>query len=268
MFVLEVFLTALGFLLLNVTPTWDKLRGLGRNRVIRSSYFWFVVVPIAANLMQPVPPELSVSLFGAHFSIATTLPFSWKLLFFAALFFALASLLFSWRCPTIINRYESYRGFREAEHSGIELIAYTDEFFSRSHHSPYGWLGIFFMPDPHSSTYTRIKYIHDSYVVNKPEVEQYAQANLKRVMTERGIQEGDRRYKAERNRRWWLAIMLLGRLDDGMSPTIFDHMKHETKNLDLATRMLCTFLYAGGFLLVLVIALRSTWFVVRYIATH
>lgn len=92
---------------------WSKLRTLGNNRIIKSSYFWMIMVPIAAKALDPMPDKLVFSWFDPDFQISLTLPFSWGLFFFASIAFAAATLIYSWKCPAIVKLYRSFNDFRE-----------------------------------------------------------------------------------------------------------------------------------------------------------
>ena len=102
-------------------PTWSTLRRLGTNRSVRSANIWAIVVPISAKLLEGVQGIATVELFGHKFPINLTLPFSWKALFFAAMFFLLANIVFTIWCPVLIKETESYRDFADQQRSGYEL---------------------------------------------------------------------------------------------------------------------------------------------------
>lgn len=93
--------------------TWNSLNRLGNSAVLRSSYFWIVFVPIVAKVMAPIDSFAQVEIFGYVWNLEIGLPFSWKLFFFAALAFSLASLIYSSYCPEIVRDYQSFNEFRE-----------------------------------------------------------------------------------------------------------------------------------------------------------
>ncbi|MDZ4289057.1 MAG: hypothetical protein U0984_13905 [Prosthecobacter sp.] len=108
-------------------PDWMQLRMLGQNRALKSSYFWFVFVPIAARLISQLNQPLSISVFGQVHLIHLSLPFSWYQFFFAAVFFSAANLVFALRCPSINQEYaspqESYDAGNGAVYVQNQLIA-------------------------------------------------------------------------------------------------------------------------------------------------
>ncbi|GBO56804.1 hypothetical protein APA_5139 [Pseudanabaena sp. lw0831] len=102
-------------------PTWSTLRRLGENKSVRSANIWAIVVPISAKLLERVQGVVTVELFGHKFPINLTLPFSWKVLFFAAIFFLLANIIFAIWCPKLIKETETYREFADQQRSIYEL---------------------------------------------------------------------------------------------------------------------------------------------------
>lgn len=103
---------------------WSSLHKLGNSKLIRSSYVWIAVVPIFAKLLShvQVPSTLSFRLFDAQIQIAAGLPFSWQIFFFAALFFSIASLLYSAFLPFLIARYQDYAEYETQGHSRRHLL--------------------------------------------------------------------------------------------------------------------------------------------------
>ena len=102
-------------------PTWPTLRRLGANRAIRSANVWAFLVPIAAKLLDGLQDVVTIELLGHHFPIHLSLPFSWKLLFVAAIAFLLANIIFDAFCPPLIAQTSTYRDFSEQGRSGMEL---------------------------------------------------------------------------------------------------------------------------------------------------
>jgi hypothetical protein len=101
------------------------LSKLGQNRVIRSSYFWFIFVPIAARFVQQINEPLQRFLFGPqHQTIWFDVPFSWFYFFFAAVLFAIATFLYSVSCPEIIQRYSSPIDYYRAGYGTLRLLDY------------------------------------------------------------------------------------------------------------------------------------------------
>ena len=77
----------------SLAPTWRTLSYLSTNRAIHSANIWALIVPVAAKLMENVQDVVTIQLFGHPFLISLSLPFSWKVLFVAALTFLVANLI-------------------------------------------------------------------------------------------------------------------------------------------------------------------------------
>ena len=103
-------------------PAWTDLRKLGASKVIRSSYFWFLFVPIAAKFVSQLPDPLRVSIFGHTLLLHLELPFNWFLFYFSAVCFALASGLYSVFCPKIIKEHSDFTSFYKAGEGSAALI--------------------------------------------------------------------------------------------------------------------------------------------------
>ena len=67
-------------------PTWSSLNSLGKSKTLKSSYIWIVVVPLVAKLFSKIESTIDFTLFGAKISVNLSLPFSWQMFYFSALF--------------------------------------------------------------------------------------------------------------------------------------------------------------------------------------
>ncbi|MFM9888103.1 MAG: hypothetical protein ACKVQT_34190 [Burkholderiales bacterium] len=108
---------------MDIIPKWPTLRRLEANKVIRAAHFWTLAVPITAKLLEHVEDVVTVRFFDASLNLHLTLPFSWKVLFFAAISFLIANVIFGLLCPQLIKETSSYRDFAAQRRSAIELQA-------------------------------------------------------------------------------------------------------------------------------------------------
>jgi hypothetical protein len=109
--------------LINRPFSWQGLRRFGSSKIVKSSYYWIFLIPLFSKVATQLHPVLlNIPGFGqtADFS----LPFSWFLLYFSALSFALASLLYDIFCPRIISTFKDFREFLD---SGYESLFLVDE---------------------------------------------------------------------------------------------------------------------------------------------
>lgn len=100
--------------------SWIGLSRLGQNKILKTSYAWIVLVPIAAKLLSAMP---EVIWFG-DLIISVGLPFSWKAFYFSAVFFGIATALYSIRCPALIKDFKNWTDYEARGLSGQQLRMY------------------------------------------------------------------------------------------------------------------------------------------------
>jgi hypothetical protein len=94
---------------------------MGRLRILRTSYLWFVLVPILAQCLAKIDRELVITILDHKFTIIADLPFSWKAFFFSAVFFAAATAIYSFWCPEIIRDYRNFEHYKQDGESQLQL---------------------------------------------------------------------------------------------------------------------------------------------------
>lgn len=104
-----------------MTPNWRQLQSLSSSKPVQSSAFWVAFVPVSARLLQGVESVVNIELFAQHFTLHLALPFSWKILFFAACAFMLANLVVAIWCPQIVKQTKNYSDFIDQKRSASEL---------------------------------------------------------------------------------------------------------------------------------------------------
>jgi len=102
-------------------PAWSSMKRFGQSRLLRSSYLWLFLVPVAARALSKVSGELHVPFFGNNLTLLLQLPFSWQIWFYASCAFSIASFVFSVYCPQLIRDYDRYDQFRD-EGKGFSQI--------------------------------------------------------------------------------------------------------------------------------------------------
>lgn len=109
------------------TPSWENLSKVGRDRFVRSSYFWLLFVPIAANLMSQFPDTISLRMPpNQQITFSLDLPFSWQMFFTGAVFFSIANFVYGFFCPDLIRMFPSFAEFKD---EGREQEQLKDQFF-------------------------------------------------------------------------------------------------------------------------------------------
>jgi len=103
-------------------PNWSSFKSLGASKTIKSSYWWLFLVPALAKSFESVEETLTFTLFGASIDVNLSLPFSWSMFYFSAIFFAGASLLFATRCPQAIKKYSNFEEWKEIGKDSTALV--------------------------------------------------------------------------------------------------------------------------------------------------
>lgn len=113
--------------------SWESMRNLANSKIVKSSYIWLLVVPLAARLLSKIDDVIDLTIFGSNIKIATTLPFSWQLLFIAACFFTLANIIYSIFCPDLAKNYTNFSEFeahgktRMQVHSALKEMVWDNK---------------------------------------------------------------------------------------------------------------------------------------------
>jgi len=110
---------------LHLLPRWSQLNALGESRILRSSYLWLVLVPVAAKFIDVLPKEFEA--FSTSIRMDFELPFSWTLFYFSSVAFAAASLLYATRCPSVVKFHRHAADFAAKGKSFDHLIAFASE---------------------------------------------------------------------------------------------------------------------------------------------
>lgn len=92
-------------------PNWSSLNRMGRSRLLKTSYVWLFAVPVLAQLLIKVGPDVAISAWGSQITLTLQLPFSWKMFFYSSVAFAIASLIYSVRCPAFVRDCDTFSDF-------------------------------------------------------------------------------------------------------------------------------------------------------------
>jgi hypothetical protein len=106
-------------------PRWSGLRTIGNSRFAKSSYFWFLFIPVAARSITAFEAHVLPHIGGANWGHVISLPFSWRVLYLGSLFFAAGTLVFTLGCPPIVRDYIDFRDF---DTKGVSPFKLTDWF--------------------------------------------------------------------------------------------------------------------------------------------
>jgi hypothetical protein len=90
---------------------WNRIAVYGRSKILRTSYIWLLIVPVAYRIIEKIESPLVLTGLADGLVLNIDLPFSWKIFYFAALSIAVATVIFTEKCPDII-RLEDFNGFQ------------------------------------------------------------------------------------------------------------------------------------------------------------
>lgn len=112
------------FFLIGKIPNWDRMYSLNHSKMVKTSYFWFVFVPITAKVLtwlnefSKFDEILGVSWKG----LEVPLPFSWQCFFYGATLIALGNFVYEMCCPGIVKKYRTFSDFDEGGRGNYQLI--------------------------------------------------------------------------------------------------------------------------------------------------
>ena len=93
-------------------PTWKTLSRIGNLPVWRASAIFLAVVPIISRVFATLPEKVLLTQFHPPIELHLSLPFSWKLLYIAAILLILGHLIYFFFAPKIITMFEDFSAFR------------------------------------------------------------------------------------------------------------------------------------------------------------
>ena len=93
---------------------------------------WIFIVPVIAKALSKLDDPIELLIFSYKLELQASLPFSWKIFYFAALSFFIANLVFIWKCPRLIKEHSDFADFKEKGKNLLHLYYYDfkshDEF--------------------------------------------------------------------------------------------------------------------------------------------
>lgn len=106
---------------------WSFLNKIQDVKFISSMYIWIFVVPIAAKLLSKTNEIIFVTIFNHPFELNLGLPFSWKMFYFSALFFTIATVIYQTKCPRLIREYPNFSAFEQESRPEWHLRSYAND---------------------------------------------------------------------------------------------------------------------------------------------
>ena len=104
---------------------WNYIKALPKNRLIKSSYFWFVIIPIIAKILRKIETPLAINVNkNQNLILDLSLPFSWKLFFLSSLAVVVGNILYNLFCPRLIKEFNNYSEFKKTGRNSLSLLSY------------------------------------------------------------------------------------------------------------------------------------------------
>lgn len=97
---------------------WTTINALGQSRIVRSNYIWIFLIPILVKNIQNINYILGVEV---------QIPFSISKLFYASLFFAIGTLIYQLRCPSMIKENNNLTDFKNEGKNSQHVVDYFSE---------------------------------------------------------------------------------------------------------------------------------------------
>jgi len=105
--------------------SWEQLTKHTKGKFISSSYILIVMIPVLANMLSKMPASITIN----EIVFKLNLPFSWYYLYFSAVAFFCAKLLYIFIAPSIYKENTSYNDFIKKERSKKHLEYYAKDGF-------------------------------------------------------------------------------------------------------------------------------------------
>ena len=102
---------------------WSSLNYVGRTRALRTSYFWLLFVPLAAKALERFDAMVAIPFLGSKQMLTLSLPFSWQMFYFSSVAFAIATFIYTWKCPRIVRDYDRLSDFTEEGKGSRQILA-------------------------------------------------------------------------------------------------------------------------------------------------
>jgi len=113
---------------MKVNFKWCDLKKIGDTKFVNSMYMWIFAVPLLVKAFEYVEDEkLIFQIFQQQVPISTSLPFSWSMFYFSALFLALGNLIYLLKCPKIIKDHPTYQSYVNEGKKLKQLGPYCDD---------------------------------------------------------------------------------------------------------------------------------------------
>ena len=113
----------------SMIPRWSVLKQLEKNYLVKSSFIWFMLVPVFAKFLEKFGGLVVINFNSVNYTFNLSLPFSWQLFFYSACFFAAGSIVVKLFCPKVVMEHDNYKEFSEFGKSWPQINGYVIKLF-------------------------------------------------------------------------------------------------------------------------------------------
>ncbi len=104
---------------------WSKINKVGNSKILKTSYYWLIIIPLFAKLLSGIKDILTFNIFGVEVIIRFSLPFSWQLFYISALLIAIADIIYTYKCPELIKEFKDYNSYQMSGRTALQLRHYA-----------------------------------------------------------------------------------------------------------------------------------------------
>lgn len=76
-------------------------------------------------MLSTISHDFELPIFGTNLRIVLGVPFTWELLYYSSVFFAIATLIYAICCPEIVKKYDKYSDFAAEGKGSDQLVSYA-----------------------------------------------------------------------------------------------------------------------------------------------
>ena len=112
-------------------PGWQFLNQIRLADSLKLYWVFTVIVPIFAFAVSQFPESIEVTVLGQSLSIRLSFPFTWSVMYFAGVSFAIGGSILQLNCPRLIQDFPRPREIGDGTNiSTLEAAAYVSQLFS------------------------------------------------------------------------------------------------------------------------------------------
>lgn len=107
----------------DLVPRWENYRDFFHISFFRYLVLWFSLVPVVAKLLESLPQRLFFPYTKtSSLVINLTIPFNWQTLWLSSLLFLAAWIIYIFRCPSLVKKYNNYGDYENYGHDQRWLV--------------------------------------------------------------------------------------------------------------------------------------------------